>query len=68
MKISDNNKVNHFVNNLALVSNFNEEYKELHKKVLEVKEEVSFRIFCIHNFDNDNQSVDTLKNYFIINK
>jgi len=68
MKISDNNKVNHFVNNLALVSNLNEEYKELHKKVLEVKEEVSFRIFCIYNFDNDNQSVDIIKQYFIINK
>lgn len=64
MEISNDNKVNHYINNLAMCSNLNEEYNNLHRKVSEVKDDVSFIAFCILNFDEWKIKIETLKEYF----
>lgn len=68
MHVSDKDKVNHYVNNLAMASMWNDKLKPLLEKVEQVKNEVSFIIFCKHWHDNGRQDVAVLNDYFKINK
>jgi len=67
MKISDKDKVNHYINNLAQASIWNDKLKPLKDKVEQVKNDVSFVIFCQHHHDNWRVDINVLNDYFIIN-
>lgn len=62
------NKVNHFLNNLEMVKDLNEELNSLHADVQRVKDEIGFKIFCICNFNENKLDVNTLREYFLNNK
>ena len=63
IKFNNEEKVQHFVNNLAQLNVFNT-YKDLYKKVEKVKNKPNFKKFCIKKFDEWEIKVRTLYLYF----
>lgn len=61
-------KVNHYILNLQVWAVISKEKQELLEKVMEVKDQVSFILFCEDRFDRQKFSTDYLEEYFIINK
>lgn len=64
-KTTNQDKVNHYVNNLAQYISFWEiDFLDLHNKVQEVKNDPKFHEFCIKKFDEWKIQVKILYDYF----
>jgi len=65
MELPEHEKVNHFVNNIVMVSRLWGDFLKLHEKVQQVKDDVNFKTFCISIFDKWNIKIDHVKEFFI---
>ena len=64
-KISNKDKMNHFVNNLAqYIMLWDKNYLDLYWKVQKVKWKKDFKDFCVQSHNDWKSSVDELYNYF----
>ena len=65
LKITNQDKVNHYVNNLAqYIQLWDDSFLELHINVQEVKETQAFKQFCIEKHDAWKITVNTLNLFF----
>ena len=63
LKLSEREKINHFVRNLEAVAEMGD-LVELNKKVQKVKHDKKFKEWCVRTFDSGNIKVDALFDYF----
>ena len=64
-KTTNNEKVNHFVNNLTqYIMLWEKSFVNLYWKVSKVKNTKEFKEFCIDQYDNWKRAVKTLEKFF----